>query len=76
MDKIIECLKEYGADIDGAMGRFIGDTDLYKSCFSTFIADDAFLKLGEALNAMDYDMAFEYAHSLKGTTGNMGLTPL
>ncbi|MEG2957775.1 MAG: Hpt domain-containing protein [Christensenellaceae bacterium] len=76
MDNMLEKLKEYGADITGAMGRFLNDVDLYKTCFQICLEDEAFEKLGQAIAAMEYDNAFEYAHALKGITGNMGLMPL
>ncbi|MEG2000445.1 MAG: Hpt domain-containing protein [Evtepia sp.] len=76
MDGILEQLKEYGADIDGTMGRFLGDIDLYRTCFTTFLDDEAFAQLGAALAEDDYAKAFESAHTLKGIIGNMGLTPL
>ncbi|MEG1850081.1 MAG: Hpt domain-containing protein, partial [Oscillospiraceae bacterium] len=76
MDPMLDNLRLYGADMDGAMSRFLDDIDLYKTCFTVFLADESFPKLGEALAAMDYEAAFEYAHTLKGVTGNMGLTPL
>ncbi|MEG1528557.1 MAG: Hpt domain-containing protein [Clostridia bacterium] len=76
MDKVFEKLKIYGADIEGIMGRFVNDVELYHACLITYVTDQAFVKLGEALRSKNYDSAFEYAHALKGTTGNMGLTPL
>ncbi|MEG0330221.1 MAG: Hpt domain-containing protein [Longicatena sp.] len=76
MKELLLKLKAYGADVDGAMERFLEDIELYQSCFNTYLEDEAFVKLGEALNKQEYDRAFEYAHTLKGITGNMGLTPL
>ncbi|MEG2378555.1 MAG: Hpt domain-containing protein [Clostridia bacterium] len=76
MDNMLAKLKDYGADIDGTMARFLDDVDLYKSCFAKYLQDEAFDKLGRALSEKDYKSAFEYAHTLKGITGNMGLTPL
>ncbi|MEG0689192.1 MAG: Hpt domain-containing protein [Hungatella sp.] len=69
-------LKEYGADVEGAMGRFLGDVELYKTCFSALLADESFPQLGEALLEQNYAKAFENAHTLKGIIGNMGITPL
>ncbi|MEG2021293.1 MAG: Hpt domain-containing protein, partial [Oscillospiraceae bacterium] len=69
MDTLLAELKEYGADVDGAMGRFLDDVDLYKSCFVGFLNDEAFQKLGNAILNSDYEKAFEYAHTLKGVTG-------
>ncbi|MEG1847189.1 MAG: Hpt domain-containing protein [Lachnospiraceae bacterium] len=76
MDKMLEQLREYGADVDGAMERFLGDVALYHSCFDTYLEDVAFKAIGDALQREDYKEAFEYAHALKGITGNMALTPI
>ncbi|MEG1720973.1 MAG: Hpt domain-containing protein [Pseudoflavonifractor sp.] len=76
MDAMLERLAGYGADMKGAMGRFLDDEDLYKSCFTAFVGDESFDAIGAALDAGDYEKAFECAHTLKGITGNMGLTPL
>ncbi|MEG0289957.1 MAG: Hpt domain-containing protein [Erysipelotrichaceae bacterium] len=72
----MEQLKLYGADIEGTMNRFLNDVDLYISCFETFLKDEAFDKLGNAIQKNDYQSAFDYAHTLKGVVGNMGLTPM
>ncbi|MEG2658885.1 MAG: Hpt domain-containing protein [Clostridiales bacterium] len=58
------------------MARFLDDVDLYKSCFTIFLDDEAFEKLDQALAAKDYKEAFGHAHTLKGVAGNMGLTPI
>ncbi|MEG0811815.1 MAG: Hpt domain-containing protein [Eubacterium sp.] len=76
MDKMLESLREYGADMDGAMGRFLKDMDLYKVCFTAFLNDENFQKLEESLLEKNYIDAFESAHTLKGVAGNMGLTPI
>ncbi|MEG2711133.1 MAG: Hpt domain-containing protein [Clostridia bacterium] len=76
MDDLIKQLTEYGADTPGAMGRFLDDVDLYKTCFAMFLADESFAQLDAAIAQADYAKAFEYAHTLKGVAGNMGLTPL
>lgn len=74
MGKLIDKLRAYGADMDGAMNRLLGDEDLYAVCFGYFIDDPAFEALGEALDAGDCSAAFEAAHCLKGVAGNLGLT--
>ncbi|MEG0770719.1 MAG: Hpt domain-containing protein [Clostridia bacterium] len=76
MSNLILKLTEYGADINGAMSRFLNDTTLYETCYDTFVNDEAFNGLGEAIATKDFTRAFEFAHSLKGITGNMGITPL
>lgn len=76
MSSFLNRLKDYGADIDGAMRRFLGDEELYASCFTEFINDPCFSALRDALEAGDYGAAFDAAHTLKGVAGNMGLTPM
>ena len=76
MNKLCENLQNWGCDIPGAMRRFLDDEELYTSCLATMLADDNFDNLGEAIKANDVSKAFDAAHSLKGTLGNMGLTPM
>lgn len=76
MSKLIEKLSEYGADVQGIMERFLKDEELYKNCINTFYKDTSFDDLGVSIKSQQYDTAFNYAHTLKGVSGNMGLTPL
>ena len=76
MNVLIESLRAYGADVNGALARFLGDEELYVSCLSDFLEDPCFAELGHALRAGDYARAFDCAHTLKGVAGNMGLSPL
>lgn len=73
---LMDRLEEYGADTKSAMARFLDDEELYVSCFASFLDDEAFSQLDDALGCGDYEQAFEAAHTLKGVAGNMGLTPL
>ena len=77
MEKILEKeLEELGVELDEVMERFIGDEDLYFECMEQFVQDPAFGKLGESLGIRDYEEAFSQAHSLKGVSGNLGLTKM
>lgn len=76
MNNLCTKLNQWGCDIPGAMRRFLDDEDLYTSCLATMLADDSFEKLGMAIQENDVTKAFDAAHSLKGTLGNMGLTPM
>lgn len=73
---LLEELRNWGCDIDGALERFIGDEELYKTCLYTVLEDKAFGGLGEALGAGWVKEAFDHAHTLKGVLANMGLTPM
>lgn len=76
MSKILEKLEEYGVDVKIVMERFVDDADLYEDCLYQFVDDQCFAQLESALKAEDYTAAFENAHTLKGVSGNLGLTPM
>jgi len=71
-----DVLREYGADVDGALQRMMNDEDFYAECICGFLEDDAFPLLKQTLDRADYTAAFEYAHALKGVAANLGLTPV
>lgn len=73
---MLDCLRELGCDTDGAMERFLEDEDFYWECFDKFVEDGEIESLGQLLLVNDVEEAFSTAHSLKGTLGNLGLTPL
>jgi len=75
IDLKIQELKEYGADTEGAIDRFVGDKELYVQCVDMFLSDDKFYQLEVGFEKKDYTHLFEAAHSLKGVSGNLGLTP-
>ena len=72
----IDALREYGADIETGLGRCMGSEDFYFRLIGMVPASEEFGKLEEAVKAGDLDGAFEAAHSLKGVTGNLALTPI
>ena len=76
MSKLFEALDNWGCDVKGAMERFLDDEGLYVTCLETVITDDAFEKLGVALEQKQIQAAFDYAHTLKGVFANLGLTPM
>ena len=76
MSTLLEELKSWGCDVDGAMERFIDDEGLYRTCLDSVMADKNFEGLLDALNRHDVSAAFEYAHTLKGVLSSMGLTPM
>lgn len=76
MAKFFIELNAYGADINGALERFLGDEELYADCLNQFAEDLNFAALKQAIDGKDYESAFNYAHSLKGVAGNLGLVPL
>ncbi|MFA7109692.1 MAG: Hpt domain-containing protein [Sphaerochaetaceae bacterium] len=69
-------LSNWGVDLKETFSRFVDDKDFYISCLRTFTSEEGFVVLEEAMEKKNYQRAFEVAHSLKGLTGNLGLTPL
>lgn len=73
---IYKKLEVYGADARGIVDRFMDDEEFYLECLASFFESGELTDLGNAVKQKDYAAAFVAAHSLKGLSGNMGLTPL
>lgn len=69
-------LKTSGVDVDGAMERFMQKEDLYIRFLKKFNEDKNFGGLRDCIEIRKFNEAFQYGHTLKGVTGNLGLTPL
>lgn len=69
-------MEEQGIDVKGALGRMMGNENLFVRIMKKFPDDASFGNLKEALEQKDYTAAFEQAHALKGVSGNLGLRPL
>lgn len=76
MTDLKTALTDYGADYGTTMARFLGDEALYLRLLDLFFRDDSVNQLGAALADGDLAAAFAAAHTLKGVSANMGLTPL
>ena len=76
MNQLYVKLKEAECDVEGALARFLDDEDLYVQFYGELLKDEAFNNLGVALEKGRLYEAFEFAHTLKGIIGNMGLTPM
>ena len=73
---LLSAMEIYGADVRGAMTRFLGDANLYAECIGMFMREESFPALGKALRDGECKKAFEAAHTLKGVAANLGLTPI
>ena len=76
MSKLLDIMKEYGADTEGVLDRFMDDEELYETCLKEFVDTTNLSELINRIEAKSYDEAFEIAHAFKGVSGNLGLTPL
>lgn len=72
----IEQLKAFGADVDTGLQRCVNNEEFYLSMITKAISDDSFDKLKAAIDARDYDTAFEISHALKGVLTNLALLPI
>lgn len=72
----IEKLNEYGADTKDGLARCLGMEEFYLKLVNTMLTDENFDKLDAAVESGDVRSAFEAAHALKGTLGNLSITPL
>lgn len=69
-------LEESGADVPATLKRFMGNENMYLKFLKKFPEDQNYQKLGESLEAGNYEEAFRCAHTLKGVAANLGLTPV
>ncbi|MGN0483576.1 MAG: Hpt domain-containing protein [Lachnospiraceae bacterium] len=72
-DQLFTELQELGVDMEEIMDRFMDDKELYVSCLERFMEETTFEELKEKLESLDYEEAFNCAHSLKGVSANLGL---
>lgn len=71
-----ELFEAYGGDYQITLGRFMGNEKMYLKFLNMLSRDENMQKLGDAVRRGDQTAAFEAAHTLKGVSANLGLTPL
>ena len=72
----MDILKDYGMDINSTLARFASNENLMMRFLLGFPNDKTMDSLHAAVAAEDREAMKVAAHSLKGLTGNLGLTPL
>ncbi|MBR5109893.1 MAG: Hpt domain-containing protein [Clostridia bacterium] len=72
----LDTLTAYGANTAEGMGRCLNDEPFYLDMVVMALKDKNFDLLKDAMNAGDARAAFSAAHSLKGSVGNVALTPI
>ena len=72
----IDSLKAYGANTDDGLKRCMYNEAFYLRVVDMALADKNFDALEAAVKSEDAHAAFEAAHALKGSIGNVALTPL
>ena len=76
MSDLFDDLQNWGCNVPEALNRFLQDKDLYTKCQVSFSTDESFEKIKEHLNNKEFKLAFDDAHTLKGVSANLSLTPL
>ena len=70
-------LRKWGADVDGALSRFLHNETMYVTFLNKFVAGPEMAALKEALRKpVPKSEAQNIAHALNGVAGNLGLDPL
>ena len=72
----IDTLTAFGADVKTGLGRCMNNESFYLRLVNMALNDPNFAKLRQALDAGDAKSVFEAAHALKGSLGNLSLTPV
>ena len=69
-------METYGVNYALTMERFMRQEKMYVRILGMLFKDESLGDLRRALQAENLDGAFQAAHTLKGVSGNLGLTPL
>lgn len=69
-------LETLGVDIQDGLRRFVNNAALYEKMLKKFPAAAEQLPVQPHFDSGDLDAALANAHTLKGMTGNLSLTPL
>lgn len=73
---LLDELQALGADIHDGLTRFVNNTALYEKMLKKFPGAAEGLPVLSNFESGDLDAALANAHTLKGMTGNLSLTPL
>ncbi len=74
--RMIDELSKLGVDTEHTLERLAGNEAIYERFLIKFLQDTNFVQLEQCLSKKDYENALQYAHTLKGVSGNLGMTEL
>lgn len=69
-------LKALGVNIDEGMERMMGNTSLYERMLGKFVKMMKDLEVSPDFDENDYAGIIEKAHTIKGASGNLSVTPV
>lgn len=72
----IDMLTTYGANTKEGLQRCMNNESFYLRLVKMIAGDTHFQQLYDAVDAGDLAAAFDAAHALKGSAGNLALTPI
>lgn len=73
---VLEELKELGVDIEDGLKRLNKNEALYKRLLGTFVKTMKTKVISPDFDANNCIEAIEIAHAIKGTAGNLSITPV
>lgn len=73
---LFEDLKALGVDVDGGLSRIGGNEALYKRLLNTFVKSVKGQGISPDFDTADYEDVKEKVHAVKGTSGNLSITPV
>ena len=73
---LLEELKGLGVDIEDGLKRLNKNEALYKRLLGTFVKTIKAKTIAPDFDASDCTEAIEIAHAIKGTAGNLSITPI
>jgi len=71
-----EILRSGGIDVNDALNRFSGSSELFEKYINRFIGEKSYTELVVSMEKKDYAAAENAVHSLKGVTGSLGMKDL
>lgn len=73
---LLEELKELGVNVDEGIERLMGNTSLYEKMLGSFLKMMKNQSFEPDFDTNDYNEIIEKAHAIKGTSGNLSITPI
>ena len=72
----VDALRQIGVNTKEGLGRCLNNEAFYLRLVNMALDDAAFDRLADVVRSGDTQAAFEAAHALKGSLGNLALTPV
>lgn len=73
---LFEELRALGVDVDGGLKRINGNEKLYTKLLGSFVKGVKTYNVQADFDAVDCNEMIEKTHAIKGTSGNLSITPV